>query len=95
MPETRPRRQARSSGQLLKRSARSMPNPEDENSCRVRSIENDIRIWPHHCPADIALIGETPGIRVICKQINNDLKASLYVVSALRRARINVPEDFG
>jgi hypothetical protein len=31
---------------------------------------------------------------VICEQINNGLKAPLDVISALRRARINVVKDF-
>jgi hypothetical protein len=37
-----------------------------------------------HSATDIALVGDAPRIRVIRKQMDNDLKAPLYVVSALR-----------
>jgi hypothetical protein len=58
-----------------------MPNPEDDNPGLVRSVENHIGIWPHHSAADIALIGETSGIRVICEQVDHGLKTPFDVVS--------------
>ena len=72
-----------------------MPDPEDDNPRRVRSVENHIGIRSHHRPADIALIGETPGIRVICEQSNHGLELLvLDVVGTLRRTSINLVENF-
>ena len=60
----------------LKRLAGSMPNGMDnDNPRRVRSVENHKRIWPHHSAPDIALVGEAPGVRVICEQVNHGLKS--------------------
>ena len=78
----------------LKRSARGVPNSEDDNPRLVRSVENHIGIWPHNSAADIALSGKAPGIRVICEQSNHGLEPLLDVVGTLRRTSINVVENF-
>jgi hypothetical protein len=51
----------------LKRPAGSVPNAEDDNPRLVRSVENYIGLWPHYSAANIALVGEAPGVRVIRK----------------------------
>jgi hypothetical protein len=59
-----------------------MPNPMDDNPCRVRSVKNHIGIWPDHGAADIVLVSDAPGIRVSCEQINDGLKSPLDIGGA-------------